>query len=109
MTTGVFPQMFHFLQKYDIYVMRFFKEQWRYVFIDSTLCCKKETAAEIVYSKCRNENELWVSLIEKAYAKLHHSYQQLESGDISQALADMTGLIADKILLPDKYSKLEKD
>ena len=82
--------------------MRFFKEQWRYVFIDSTLCC-------IVYSKCRNENELWVSLIEKAYAKLHHSYQQLESGDISQALADMTGLIADKILLPDKYSKLEKD
>lgn len=49
--------------------MRFFKNfGWRYVVIDDKLCVKDD---EFVYGRCRKANELWVNLIEKAYAKLH--------------------------------------
>ncbi len=34
---------------------------------------------------------MWVPLMEKAYAKIHNCYQNLEAGSISQGLMDLTG------------------
>lgn len=62
--------------------------------IDDKVCCLR---GEVIYAKCRNPTEIWVQMIEKAYAKLHNCYQALNSGDVAQGLSDMTGYVADKL------------
>ena len=43
-----------------------------------------------VFSKA-NSNELWVIILEKAWAKLHGSYERIESGLCSEVMRDLTG------------------
>ena len=95
MTSGVYPPMFHYLRKYGMFVFRFFKNyRWRYVIIDDRIPCYKRGYGEpeIVFGKCRSQNEFWVPLIEKAYAKMHNCYESLISGFIDDGLTDMTAL-----------------
>lgn len=101
MSSGVYPPMFHYLREYGIYVFRFFKNfEWRYVMIDDKLPCLP--SGDLVYGKCRPQegdmvpDEYWVSLIEKAFAKIHNCYQGLFSGYIDEALRDMTGFASEK-------------
>lgn len=69
---GVFPPIFHKFSKLGLYVIRFFLNmKWRYVIIDDRIPTKDGFP---VYARCREEQELWVPLIEKAYAKLFGCY-----------------------------------
>lgn len=83
MTTGIYPPMFHYLRQYGIFVFRFFKNfDWKYVIIDDTLPCFTSSykPPELIFAKCYEKDEFWLPLIEKGYAKLHGTYQMLQSG-----------------------------
>ncbi|XP_053794449.1 calpain-13 [Vidua chalybeata] len=56
----------------------------------------------------RTSNEFWPSLLEKAYAKLQGSYQNLSGGYLSDALVDLTGGIQVQFSLKDPPPDLEE-
>ncbi|XP_040468261.1 calpain-13-like [Falco naumanni] len=56
----------------------------------------------------RTSNEFWPSLLEKAYAKLQGSYQNLHGGYISDALVDLTGGVQMQFSLKDPPPDLEE-
>jgi len=45
---------------------------------------------EPCFSKA-NGNELWVIILEKAWAKLHGSYERIEAGHAHEVMRDLTG------------------
>ena len=102
--SGVYPPIFHHLAKYGIYVLKFFKNfQWRYVIIDDKIpVVQSPTGPDPVFANSVKKNTYWVSFVEKAYAKLHKTYQSLISGDISDALVDFTGLVSEKLVIQEK-------
>ena len=51
---------------------------------------------ELAFSKT-DQNELWVILLEKAYAKAYGSYWEIIGGDPVHALRDLTGAPYDRI------------
>lgn len=62
---------------------------WTEVTIDDFMPCQLEGSP--LYTRT-NGNELWVQLLEKAYAKLHGGYNKLEAGFApAEALQDFTG------------------
>lgn len=100
MISGIFPPVFSQYRKYGMYVVRFFKNfAWRYIIIDDLIPCQKGAGYEVLFASSTAANELWVPLLEKAYAKLHGRYQALISGDIADALVDFTGYVAEKVVI----------
>jgi hypothetical protein len=93
----VYPGIFQIYRKRGIYVFKFFKDfKWLYVIIDDRVPCIDNYP---VFGSCRDPVETWVPMIEKAYAKLHGCYEALISGFIDDALTDLTGFVAEKLIL----------
>jgi hypothetical protein len=70
--------------------MRFFKNnKWETVIIDDFLPYSK--SGTLAFGHCLDPLEMWVPLLEKAYAKLHGSYEALETGSEATAFFDLTG------------------
>lgn len=51
----------------------------------------------LLVSTCSSGEEMWVSIAEKAYAKLHGSYQSIEKTELCEALQDICGGLVDKM------------
>lgn len=66
------------------------------IVVDDFLPCK---FGKPIFTKGQG-NELWVLLLEKAYAKMHGSYQRIENGSSDVAMRDLTGA-------PTKSMKVE--
>lgn len=62
--------------------------EWNVVTIDDYFPCYVNGGPIFTFGE---GNELWVMLLEKAYAKLHGSYYSLTSGNVIEALSDLTG------------------
>ena len=78
-------------QEFGLFICVFYKDcQLIYVIIDDRIPVVARTN-KIVFAKCKDPNELWVPLIEKAYAKLFGCYKALIGGYSHFGLADMTG------------------
>ena len=89
---GVYAPIFHRYRKRGMYVIRLFKNfEWIYVIIDERLPVYKDNVKDPVFGACKDPHEMWVALIEKAYAKLHGCYGNLISGYIDEGIQELTG------------------
>ncbi|KXJ89257.1 hypothetical protein Micbo1qcDRAFT_165318 [Microdochium bolleyi] len=53
---------------------------------------EKQTGSEALYfARCEDQNETWLPLLEKAYAKVHGDYEAISGGWSGEAVEDMTG------------------
>lgn len=64
----------------------------------------------LFFSRCTEENETWLPLLEKAYAKAHGDYEAIDWGFVGDGVEDMTGgvttsITTNKILRKDRLWK----
>ncbi|KAL5482317.1 hypothetical protein ACEPAI_8911 [Sanghuangporus weigelae] len=55
----------------------------------------------LYFARSSQENEIWVPLIEKAYAKLHGDFDAIEGGYTNEGIEDLTGGVSDSISVND--------
>ncbi|PNY29789.1 Calpain-9 [Tolypocladium capitatum] len=55
----------------------------------------------LFFAQCKDQNETWVPLIEKAYAKAHGDYGSLSGGWIGEGLEDLSGGVTTELLSSD--------
>jgi calpain-15 len=83
-----------------IYRLRICKNgEWTLVTVDDYIPCSYNAGPMFAHS---NGDELWVLLLEKAYAKLHGNYIALKSGFSYHAMIDLSGC-------PTEHVRFSKD
>ncbi|KAM9127139.1 calpain-10 isoform 3-T4 [Pangshura tecta] len=79
---------------------------WVEVTIDDRLPCLR---GKLCFSQCQTEDVFWLPLLEKVYAKVHGSYEQLWAGQVADALVDLTGGLAERWTLKDPGRSMERE
>ncbi|ELV10716.1 Calpain-14 [Tupaia chinensis] len=78
--------------------------KWVPVVVDDRLPVNE--AGQLVFVSSTYKNLFWGALLEKAYAKLSGSYEDLQIGQVSDALVDFTGGVTMTINLEEAPSNL---
>ncbi|KAI6661395.1 hypothetical protein LOD99_9978 [Oopsacas minuta] len=92
---NIFTKVGSYPQNGKLTVLLFHNSQWEGVEIDDNIPC--DLHGYPIFARCvdeasRCQNEWWLSLLEKAYAKIYGSYANLHGGNMSEALYDLTGV-----------------
>ena len=86
-----------------IYHLRICKNgEWQDVIIDDYIPCYPNGGP--IFSR-NHGNEMWVMLLEKAYAKVHGGYKNLTGGKPIHALSDLTGCPSMSLNFSDRQVK----
>lgn len=59
----------------------------------------------LYFAQCVDENETWLPLLEKAFAKAHGDYSAIEGGFVGEAIEDLTGGVTSEILSSNILNK----
>lgn len=77
------------------YAVRFFiGGEWKYAIVDDRL---PTADGKLAFASSSNESDFWVSILEKAFAKLYGGYSALVGGTVAESLVDLSG--KDNLLL----------
>ncbi|CAG8010644.1 unnamed protein product [Penicillium salamii] len=52
----------------------------------------------LYFAQCVDDNETWLPLLEKAFAKAHGDYSAIEGGFVGEAIEDLTGGVTSEVL-----------
>lgn len=76
-----------------LYLVKFFWQgTWKEIIIDDWVPFQKTQAMTSLSARSVELSELWVTLLEKAYAKLHGTYEAIEKAHtVGEALEHLTG------------------
>jgi calpain-15 len=72
--------------------------EWKQYIVDDNIPCINGTSMP-AFTRA-NGSELWVLLLEKAYAKAFASYENIEAGLAAEALRDLTGAPGEYLMFP---------
>ncbi|KAL8715822.1 MAG: hypothetical protein Q9220_000489 [cf. Caloplaca sp. 1 TL-2023] len=65
-------------------------------------CKANQTGSRaLCFAQCSDQNETWLPLLEKAFAKAHGDYSSIDGGFTGEAIEDLTGGVTTELLTTD--------